>query len=315
MEEPCREPQCSSSPWPSVFRRLYPVAQACGDKFLMVGRGAKFQRAYASVYPGKVLIYARPSTDPKAAIRDPQLHRALRQAGHAVSVIEDWALLEQALKSVPVDVVLVDVAEATRLQSAMTSSPTHAGSAVRGVPEAPMPPKRRDLPAQVVGSPVALSRRSRKHDEVARTSAPRPRRLKECAIMIRIPSLPLHDCVRSRLCSAAPILALEAFAQAWVPAKGEGAVAIAFQSLNVKKHLADDDAGRCWSDRHERAAGRRHLWPDGQDCRRFGVAARDVQVHRQPAPSRTRTSTTGTIAAPSPICASRCATTSLATAR
>ena len=32
---------------------LYPAAQACGDKFLMVGRGAKFQRAYASVYPGR----------------------------------------------------------------------------------------------------------------------------------------------------------------------------------------------------------------------------------------------------------------------
>ena len=63
---------------------LYPAAQACGDKFLMVGRGARFQRAYASVYPGKVLIYARPSTDMKAAIRDPQLHKALRQAGHAV---------------------------------------------------------------------------------------------------------------------------------------------------------------------------------------------------------------------------------------
>ncbi len=72
----------------------YPAALACGDKFLMVGRGAKFQRVYASVHPGKILIFARPSTDPKAAIRDPQLHKALRQAGHAVSVIEDWALLE-----------------------------------------------------------------------------------------------------------------------------------------------------------------------------------------------------------------------------
>lgn len=101
---------------------LYPVAQACGDKFLMVGRGARFQRAYASVYPGKVLIYARPSTDAKAAIRDPQLHKALRQAGHAVSVIEDWALLEQALKTVPVDVVLVDVAEATKLNTALASA-------------------------------------------------------------------------------------------------------------------------------------------------------------------------------------------------
>lgn len=104
---------------------LYPVAQACGDKFLMVGRGAKFQRAYASVYPGKVLIYAKPTTDAKAAIRDPQLHKALRQAGHAVSVIEDWALLEQALKSVAVDVVLVDVAEASRLEGLVTASASH----------------------------------------------------------------------------------------------------------------------------------------------------------------------------------------------
>jgi hypothetical protein len=104
---------------------IYQVAQACGDKFLMVGRGARFQRAYASVYPGKLLIYARPSTDSKAAIRDPQLHKALRQAGHSVSIIEDWALLEQALKNIPVDLILVDVAEAARLQPVVASSPAH----------------------------------------------------------------------------------------------------------------------------------------------------------------------------------------------
>jgi hypothetical protein len=104
---------------------LDPVVRACGDKFLMVGRGARFQRVYASVYPGKLLIYARPSTDPKAAIRDPRLHKALRQAGHAVSVIEDWALLEQALKTVPVDLILVDVGEAARLRPALSSSPMH----------------------------------------------------------------------------------------------------------------------------------------------------------------------------------------------
>jgi hypothetical protein len=103
---------------------LYPVAKACGDKFLMVGRGARFQRAYASIYPGKVLIYTRPSADVKAAIRDPRLHKALRQAGHSVSVMEDWALLEQALKTVSVDVVLVDVREAERLEPAVASSPT-----------------------------------------------------------------------------------------------------------------------------------------------------------------------------------------------
>jgi hypothetical protein len=116
---------------------LSSVAQACGDKFLLVGRGAKFQRVYASVYPGKVLIYARPSTDAKAAIRDPQLHKALRQAGHAVSVIEDWTLLEQALKSVPVDVVLVDVGEAEKLQQAMAPSTTQPEALYVAAPSAP----------------------------------------------------------------------------------------------------------------------------------------------------------------------------------
>ncbi len=119
---------------------LYPVALACGDKFLMVGRGAQFQRAYASVYPGKVLIYARPSTDTKAAIRDPRLHKALRQAGHAVSVIEDWSLLEQALKTVPVDLILVDVKEASRLQPALALSPTRPEALYVAFP-AEVPPK------------------------------------------------------------------------------------------------------------------------------------------------------------------------------
>jgi hypothetical protein len=118
---------------------LLPAALACGDKFLMVGRGAKFQRAYASVHPGKILIYARPSTDAKAAIRDPQLHKALRQAGHAVSVIEDWALLETALKTAPTDVVLVDVGEAARLQAAIEASPTPPDALFVAFPHA-MPP-------------------------------------------------------------------------------------------------------------------------------------------------------------------------------
>jgi hypothetical protein len=135
-----------------VVSALYPVAQACGDKFLMVGRGAKFQRAYASVYPGKVLIYARPSTDPKAAIRDPQLHKALRQAGHTVSVIEDWTLLEVALKNGPVDVILVDAAEAVRLQPVVASSPAHPDAMYVAFPSSSKPAVRADLVCRLKSS-------------------------------------------------------------------------------------------------------------------------------------------------------------------
>lgn len=120
---------------------LYPVVQACGDKFLLVGRGAKFQRAYASVYPANVFIYTRPSTDPKAAIRNPQLHKALRQAGHKVNVLEDWATLEQALKTVSVDLVLVDVAEAARIEPAVAASPAHPATLFVAFPDAAPPSK------------------------------------------------------------------------------------------------------------------------------------------------------------------------------
>jgi hypothetical protein len=131
---------------------MSPVAYACGDKFLMVGRGAKFQRAYASVYPGKVFIYARPSTDPKAAIRDPQLHKALRQAGHSVSIIEDWALLEQALKNVPVDVILVDVAESAKLQPAVAASPAHPQAMYVAFPSSAAPAVRADIVCRLKSS-------------------------------------------------------------------------------------------------------------------------------------------------------------------
>jgi hypothetical protein len=149
----------------------YPVVQACGDKFLMVGRGAKFQRAYASVHPGKVLIFARPTTDAKAAIRDPQLHRALRQAGHAVSVIEDWNLLEQALKTVPVDLVLVDVGEAARLQTAMSSSPTHPDALYVAFPKA-VPP------ADVICRLKSSDRAIRYLDEIENAMKARTQRTK-----------------------------------------------------------------------------------------------------------------------------------------
>ena len=149
-----------------------PVVHACGDKFLMVGRGARFRRAYASVYPGKLLIFARPSTDPKAAIRDPQLHKALRQAGHAVSVIEDWSLLEQALKTVPFDLILVDAGEAARLQAALVASPSPPEALYVAFPSA-MPP------AHVICRLKSSDRPVRFLDEVEnamKARAQRPRR-------------------------------------------------------------------------------------------------------------------------------------------
>lgn len=103
---------------------LWQVVEACGDKLLLVGRGVKFQQMYASVYPGHVLVYARPALGPKAPIRDTKLHNLLRQAGHSVSVIEDASLLEQAIQKGNVDVVLVDLTDAQKADALAMASPS-----------------------------------------------------------------------------------------------------------------------------------------------------------------------------------------------
>ena len=77
------------------MRRLIPVlitcaavflqdaaAQACGDKFLLLGRGVKFRRAYAAIYPALIVIYAPPQRHAAKAIRDPRLQSDLKLAGH-----------------------------------------------------------------------------------------------------------------------------------------------------------------------------------------------------------------------------------------
>lgn len=98
-----------------------PVA-ACGDKFLLVGRGVRFQRAYAAVHPANILIYARASTDPDRAIRDPQFHKTLRQAGHQVSVIEDATLFQHALGLSSFDIVLADLTEAPTIDALVATA-------------------------------------------------------------------------------------------------------------------------------------------------------------------------------------------------
>ena len=99
-------------------------AEACGDKFLLVGRGVRFQRAYAAVHPANILIYARSTTDANRAIRDPQFQKTLRQAGHQLSVIEDAKLFQQALSVSSFDIVLADLSEAQTIDPLVETAPS-----------------------------------------------------------------------------------------------------------------------------------------------------------------------------------------------
>ena len=101
------------------------IADACGDKFLLLGRGMRFQRAYAAVQPANILIYATSATRPERAIRDTQFQKTLRQAGHQVSVIEDAELFRHAIRVSTFDIVLADVATAPAIDSMIANAPSH----------------------------------------------------------------------------------------------------------------------------------------------------------------------------------------------
>jgi hypothetical protein len=92
-----------------LLLNIGPIA-ACGDKFLGAGRGPRFARVYAAMYPGRLLMYA----PPKGELADLKgLDKALRRAGHQVMVAKDLATFTKALQDRAVDIVLVDNASVT----------------------------------------------------------------------------------------------------------------------------------------------------------------------------------------------------------
>jgi hypothetical protein len=108
----------------AVFLQAQSPALACGDKFLLVGRGVAYRRAYAAVYPASIVVYAEPKRTAAKAIRDPRLQADLKMAGHRVLLVENDAALARALESGAVDLVLTDAADADRTSKQATTAPS-----------------------------------------------------------------------------------------------------------------------------------------------------------------------------------------------
>jgi hypothetical protein len=88
---------------------------ACGDKFLGAGRGPRFAKVYAAIYPGRLLMYA-PAKGELASLQG--LDKALRRAGHQVLVVKDLPTLQRTLQDRPVDILLADNQHLTEAGSA-----------------------------------------------------------------------------------------------------------------------------------------------------------------------------------------------------
>jgi hypothetical protein len=106
-----------------VLQQGAPRLEACGDKFLLVGRSARFRQAYAAIYPASIVVFAQAQRSTAKAIRDPRLQADLKAAGHHVSIVEDERALARTLASEDVDFVLTDVADADRIATQADGAP------------------------------------------------------------------------------------------------------------------------------------------------------------------------------------------------
>jgi len=79
---------------------------ACGDKFLVAGRGTRYQRP-KNARAASVLIYANPSTGLQAALKRIPLESVLKHEGHRSTTVEAPDQLSAILASGRFDVVLV----------------------------------------------------------------------------------------------------------------------------------------------------------------------------------------------------------------
>jgi hypothetical protein len=79
----------------------YGDVQACGDKFLRVGRSARF-RKYASVHPSVILLYAPRWTG--TGINE--FEAILKRAGHKPQTVVNEATLAQALATAKYEIVI-----------------------------------------------------------------------------------------------------------------------------------------------------------------------------------------------------------------
>ena len=101
---------------------------ACGDKFLVVSRGTRFQRASAARQGANILVYASPNSTLPKALAKAEPDTTLVKAGYQPTLAQGTNDLDLALKQGGWDLIVADLTD---------SADVRTRSQIRGV-SAPM---------------------------------------------------------------------------------------------------------------------------------------------------------------------------------
>jgi hypothetical protein len=97
---------------------------ACGDKFLVIGRGPRSQRAKGAVQKAAILMYMDSRSGLPAAIKEEGLESDLKLAGHKVRVLEDRREFGETLRAQRYDIVLAGISDMESLERELGSTPS-----------------------------------------------------------------------------------------------------------------------------------------------------------------------------------------------
>jgi hypothetical protein len=85
---------------------------ACGDKFLVISRGTRFQRSSSARSAADILIYASSASTLPTSLARIQRDDSLRKAGYRPVIVENTNELDQALKQGAWSLLIADLPEA-----------------------------------------------------------------------------------------------------------------------------------------------------------------------------------------------------------
>jgi hypothetical protein len=98
---------------------------ACGDKFLVAGRGTRYQRP-KNARAASVLIYANPSTGLPAALRNVKVETVLKHEGHRSTTVETFEQLSAILAGGRFDVIVAAGSVAADVEKLLGGRPDRA---------------------------------------------------------------------------------------------------------------------------------------------------------------------------------------------
>jgi hypothetical protein len=100
-------------------------ALACGDKYVILGQGVRFQRAYAAAHPANILLFLKSGSKWSAQENRERLVTVLRLVGHHPDTVATIGELQAALGTNKYDVILTEFGTEADVTAVARDSSVH----------------------------------------------------------------------------------------------------------------------------------------------------------------------------------------------